>query len=117
MGSRLTVEAFGTKIWRNEDGKRHREDAPAVILTDGSEVWYLNGKRHREDGPAMICSSGTKLWFQNDKKHRTDGPAVIWADGTEEWFLNGKKLSFTEWADELNLDQKTRLEMVMKWGT
>ena len=58
----------------------------------------------------------TKGWFNEDgKRHREDGPAVILSDGTEEWWLNNKKLSFTEWADELNLDQKTKLEMVMKW--
>jgi hypothetical protein len=24
--------------------------------------WFLNGKRHREDGPAVECSNGDKEW-------------------------------------------------------
>ena len=90
----MIVSPNGTKTWRhNEEGYFHRELDPAVILSDGTHMWYLNGKKHREDGPA-----------------------IIWSSGTEEWFLNGKNLSFTEWADKLNLDPKTRLEMVLKWN-
>ena len=60
---------------------------------------------------------GANVWYnESGFAHRTDGPAVIRLDGKTEWWLNDKKYSFQEWADELNLDQKTRLEMVMKWN-
>ena len=141
MESRMTVEVDGTKIWRNEEGKRHRDNGPAVILPNGTKIWYKNDKRHRDNGPAVILSngtseewflngqlhrddgpaviypkSGTKIWYKNGKRHRDNGPAVIRFDSTLEWWLNNEKHSFTEWADKLNLDRKTRLEMVLKWN-
>ena len=65
-----------------------------VTNQDGSKEWFLNGKRHREDGPAIEYSNGPKFWYLNDKLHREDGPATEWADGTKEWYLNGKKITF-----------------------
>ena len=92
-------------------------ESKIIVLPNGIKIWSNEeGQLHRDDGPAMIWPDGTKLWYQNDKRHRTDDPAVILSDGSEEWFLNDKQYSFTEWADKLNLDQKTRLEMVMKWN-
>ena len=116
MESKIIVLPNGIKIWSNEEGQMHRDDGPAMIWPDGTKLWYQNDKRHRTDGPAVIFPTGTKQWYLNGKRHREDGPAEIWSDGTEEWFLNGKKLSFTEWADKLNLDHKQRLMMVMKWN-
>lgn len=61
---------------------------------------------------------GTKLWYNKDRQlHRIDGPAVIWPDGYVTWWLNGNLYSFTEWADQLKLDPKKRLQMVLKWNT
>jgi len=85
------VDEFGTIRWRNEDGKLHREDGPAVEYINGTKFWYLNGKLHREDGPAVEDISGTKSWWLNDKLHREDGPAVIRADGSKAWWLNGER--------------------------
>jgi hypothetical protein len=63
--------------------------------------WWLNGKRHREDGPAVIWADGTQAWRLNDKLHRTDGPAVILADGTQVWWLNGKEYTESEWKNAI----------------
>ena len=30
--------------------------------------WYLNGKRHREDGPAIEYANGYKEWWLNGKE-------------------------------------------------
>ena len=60
------------------------------VSSDGTKSWYLNGKRHREDGPAVEHSAGTKEWYLNGKYHREDGPAVECADGSKHWYLNGK---------------------------
>lgn len=38
------------------------------VFEDGSKAWLLNGKRHREDGPAVEFSSGSKVWYLNDEK-------------------------------------------------
>jgi len=59
------------------------------FLADGSKSWWLNGKRHREDGPAVEYADGTKFWCLNGKRHREDGPAVEYAKGTKFWYLNG----------------------------
>ena len=36
-----------------------------VKVDNGTRCWYLNGKRHREDGPAVECTDGTRWWFLN----------------------------------------------------
>ena len=37
------------------------------VWPDGSKAWYLNGKRHREDGPALEYADGSKYWYLNDE--------------------------------------------------
>jgi len=32
---------------------------------EGYKGWWLNGKRHREDGPAIEYANGVKQWFLN----------------------------------------------------
>ena len=39
-----------------------------IVFDDGSKYWELNGKRHREDGPAVEYSDGHKGWYLNGKK-------------------------------------------------
>jgi len=38
------------------------------VSPNGDKFWYLNGKRHREDGPAIECSNGQKYWWINGKQ-------------------------------------------------
>ena len=65
------------------------------VYTNGEE-WFLNGKRHREDGPAIECANGSKFWYLNGKRHREDGPAMEWAHGNKSWFLNGERVTEDE---------------------
>ena len=67
IGYTVEVDPSGSKYWRL-NGKRHREDGPAVESAYGSKFWYLNGKLHREDGPAVESAYGNNFWFLNDKK-------------------------------------------------
>jgi hypothetical protein len=67
-----------------------------TVDDDGERKWYLNGKRHREDGPAVERDDGYKLWWINGQLHREDGPAVEHANGNKAWYLNGKKLTEDE---------------------
>ena len=53
------------------------------------KIWYLNGKRHREDGPAIEDTDGYKAWYLNGVRHREDGPAIEYKSGNREWWLNG----------------------------
>ena len=99
--STMIIDEFGNKIWRNENGKRHREDGPAVEWANGDKSWYLNGKLHREDGPAIEYADGDKHWFLNGEYHRIDGSAIEYADGEKHWFLFGKKYSEEEYWKKL----------------
>jgi hypothetical protein len=66
------------------------------VWPNGSKSWYLNGKRHREDGPAIEWANGDKSWYLNGKSHREDGPAVEWADGYKAWYLNDERVTEEE---------------------
>ena len=54
------------KLHRNQHGKWHRTDGPAVTHPDGHKEWWFNGKRHRLDGPAVIYPDGSQEWWVND---------------------------------------------------
>ncbi len=66
------------------------------VHTNGDKYWYLNGKRHREDGPAVEWVNGYKFWYLNGKRHREDGPTVELANGDKSWYLNGVNLTEEE---------------------
>jgi hypothetical protein len=63
-----------------------------IVDKYGTKEWFLDGKRHREDGPAIECADGAKFWYRNGKPHREDGPAVEVAEWSREWWFNGTKL-------------------------
>ena len=70
MESKLTIDQYGTKIWRNPNsGVWHREDGPGIEYVGGSKHWYLNGIRHREDNPAIEYINGDKEWWLNGIKY------------------------------------------------
>ena len=76
-----------------------RTGAYLVLYSGGTKEWYLNGKRHREDGPAIEYSEEDKEWYLHGERHREDGPAVEWGDGDKEWYLHGKRYETEEeWA-------------------
>ncbi len=91
MDEELTVEidCFGSKFWRNRQGKLHRLDGPAAEYIDGEKHWYQNGLRHRLDGPAVEWTNGAKEWWVSGLFHREDGPAVISARGRKIWYHKG----------------------------
>ena len=39
-----------------------------IVYPEGSKSWWLNGKRHREDGPAIEWADGDKSWWLNGKE-------------------------------------------------
>jgi hypothetical protein len=79
------------------------------VYTDGYKSWWLNGKRHREDGPAIEYASGSKFWYLNGKRHREDGPAIECTNGDKHWFLNGECLT----EEEFNEHMTPTIEMTM----
>lgn len=95
-----TVKVYknGSKEWYL-NGKRHREDGPALELADGRKEWWLNGMCHRENGPAIEWANGRKSWWVNDKLHRLDGPAIENPSGRKEWWLNDIQYSEEEFLE------------------
>lgn len=78
----------------------HNPDGPAEIdfrYQNTRTTWYIDGKRHREDGPAMTQGT-SEWWFYKGKQHREDGPAytTTWKTGQiirtdHAWYLNDKR--------------------------
>lgn len=80
-----------TKEWWI-DGKRHRDNAPAIETSDGTEEWYKQDKLHREDGPAITYLNGDKVWYVNGNPHRVDGPAIDYeTQKMKQWWINGQR--------------------------
>jgi hypothetical protein len=71
------------------------------VYTNGNKDWFLNGKRHREDGPAIEYSNGYKAWVLNNELHREDGPAVEDSNGYKIWYLNDKRLTEAEFNERM----------------
>ena len=73
--------------------------AELLTLTVEVNRWgttiYCNhlGQKHRVHGPAIIYPGGEKRWYQHDRLHREDGPAIEWGDGRNDWLLNGEYLT------------------------
>ena len=88
-----TVRVYDQSTEWYLNGRRHREDGPAVEWANGYKEWYLNDQRHRPDGPAVEWADGSKVWYLNGQRHRPDGPAMEWADGDKEWWLNGREVT------------------------
>ena len=89
----VRIHSNGANEWF-QNGKRHRDDGPAITWSDGTKEWFQNDKVHREDGPAREYPDGTKHWYQNGKRHRDDGPAREYTDGTKKWYIEG--VNYTE---------------------
>ncbi len=76
--------------WKDEHGKLHRNDGPAMIEPNGAQRWYQHGELHRDGGPAWIWLDGTQVWCQHGQPHRDDGPAWTSRDGKQEWYQYGR---------------------------
>jgi len=77
-------------IEKDEDGLRHNDDGPAVIMPNGTKKWYQHGELHRDDDqPAIHTYDGLQKWYQHGKLHRINKPAVVKENGNEEYYLNG----------------------------
>ena len=84
------------------------------VYDDGDKSWYIDGKCHREDGPAVELSDRYKAWYLNGKCHREDGPAVEYASGDKEWFLSGVRYTEEEYYSKLNPAKELTMEELVK---
>jgi hypothetical protein len=48
-------------------------------LPDGTQLWLLDGKKHREDGPAVIYPDGSRMWCIDDniEAYSHDGTEIL----------------------------------------
>ena len=81
-------------------------EPPHEISDSGVQQWYKDGKKHREDGPAVIYTDGDQYWYKDDKLHHEDGPAVIYSDGDQFWYIHNVDITddVNEWAEQCNID-------------
>jgi len=80
------IDEHGNKYWMNSKRQLHRDDGPAQECADGSKAWYINGKRHREDGPAIE-------WVANIIDLMNNGiNAQIFFNAYKQWWINGKQI-------------------------
>jgi len=71
------------------------------VWANGNKSWYLNGKRHREDGPAIECASGSKFWCLNgdyvtEEEHKRRTSKVIEMTVAEISKAIGKQVKVVE---------------------
>lgn len=89
-GNRLSNS--GMKSYKDDEGRFHRDDGPALIYPHGSVSYYRHGKLHRDEeaGPAQSDPQGLALYFKDGLRHRESGPAAIYPDGLIEYYFEGQ---------------------------
>jgi hypothetical protein len=88
-----------------------------INASGDKEWWGENGKRHREGAPAIECANGDKIWFLNGKISRTDGPAIEYANGNKSWYLNGVCLTIGDWIRQTDgLTEEEKVMFKLKYG-
>lgn len=65
----LIVDEEGNKFWyyvesEGKEGYLHRDDGPAVELTNGDKEWWVSGVLHRLDGPAIETEDEQEWWYK-----------------------------------------------------
>ena len=56
---------WGNREWY-KNGVLHNDiDLPAVVSAQGDLEYYQNGKRHRDNGPAVIRRNGVCSWYKD----------------------------------------------------
>ena len=105
----VEINAYGTKVWRNEKGQKHREDGPAVEYADGGKDWHLNDIQYTEQEflikmrKVTVTVHGDKIWHnEKGQFHREDGPAIELVNGAKHWYLNGKEYTELEFNKIMN---------------
>lgn len=65
----MRVRRLNRIEYYNEKSQLHRIDGPARIWNNGDESWWINGKRHREDGPAIQYIKGGSHYYFDDVEY------------------------------------------------
>ena len=88
-----------------------------IIDSSGNKFWGFDAVLHREDGPALEVTNGTREWYRNGRLHRDDAPAVEYANGRKLWFKNGVEYkSVIDYCNALNMTEKETTLFLLKWS-
>ena len=71
----------GCDTYYYKDGKLHREDGPAEVISNAMELkkcWFLNGMLHRLDGPAATRNTGDSVHNNYEEEFWINGVQVEW---------------------------------------
>lgn len=88
--AKVVIEINGTKFYYDDADIIHRTNGPAIILLNGTHLWFDKGKTHRVDGPATFNPCGIYGWRILDKSHRVNGPAWDYPNGKKLWCNMGE---------------------------
>ena len=55
------------KAYKNEEGKLHRVNGPALVWDNGDYVWYYTNQRHRYYGSARCWCGDVQYWIFDEK--------------------------------------------------
>lgn len=109
-----TVVYYTVNPKRGAMGQRtsleHRVGGPALIRSNGDQIYYHLGKIHRDpaEGPAVILSNGVRKWFEHGDFVRLERPDA--APSPTLTSLNAPMNDHTSTADRIRTlrDQVTR---------
>lgn len=98
IGDKYWFKGVGTDSAGKVLGILHREDGPAIIRTDGSEVWCVDGRRHRLDGPAI--------------RYHPLNPTEY-----NVWWINGYRInSLKVYQEKTGCSDERLTALMLKWG-
>ena len=61
-----------------------------TIDNDGIHRWTVNDRPHRDDGPAIVYPDGTQVFCQHGLLHNDTGPALILPNGNTYHYMHGQ---------------------------
>ena len=79
-------------------------------LDDNLELHSFN------DEPAIIMSDGTMVWYKHGKIHRESGPAVIFKNNDVSFYYEHKWYIFHEWIDIVSLSEELKMELMLSYA-
>ena len=59
------ISRDGGMTYRGAYSLRGRRNCPALIMPNGTAIWYMNNLIHRWDGPAVLQSDGEWSWWKD----------------------------------------------------
>lgn len=85
-----------------------------LITKDGTEIWYENGMKHREDGPAVLVTVPSSRWYVDGRARavKTERDVI-----EVEWWLDGVQFtSATQYQQETGATDMQMQALMRRYG-